>query len=118
MALTKQELDQWLTYEPETGVFRWVRNTGSIKAGAVAGGKNYHGYRRLCLKGKLHAEHRLAWLAVHGVWPSNEIDHINGVTDDNPTLAKPPASILSQRRGPKPLAPLPQKRLRTDRVVL
>lgn len=83
MALTKQELDQWLTYEPETGVFRWVRNTGSIKAGAVAGGKNHHGYRRLCLKGKLHAEHRLAWLAVHGVWPSNEIDHINGVTDDN-----------------------------------
>ena len=35
-----------------------------------------------------------------------------------PTSAKPPASILSQRRGLEHLAPLPQKRLRTDRVVL
>lgn len=83
MALTKQELEQWLSYEPETGVFRWMRDAGSIKAGSVAGGKSDHGYRRLCLQKKFYAEHRLAWLAVHGVWPSHEIDHINGVRDDN-----------------------------------
>ena len=27
--------------------------------------------------------HRLAWLFVYGEWPPNEIDHINGHTDDN-----------------------------------
>ncbi|WP_348706412.1 HNH endonuclease [Acidovorax soli] len=83
MALTKHELEQWLSYEPATGVFRWIRDIGSIKAGDVAGGKSDHGYRRLCLQKKFYAEHRLAWLAVHGVWPSHEIDHINGARDDN-----------------------------------
>lgn len=27
--------------------------------------------------------HRLIWMHVHGEWPNGEIDHINGVRDDN-----------------------------------
>lgn len=27
--------------------------------------------------------HRLAWFYVHGVWPTNEIDHINRNKSDN-----------------------------------
>ena len=35
------------------------------------------------LKGKRCKEHRLIWLYHHGVWPKDQIDHINGVKDDN-----------------------------------
>jgi hypothetical protein len=27
--------------------------------------------------------HRLAWFLTYGVWPADQIDHINGIRDDN-----------------------------------
>lgn len=33
--------------------------------------------------GKNYFEHRLAWLYCNAVWPSEQIDHINGLRDDN-----------------------------------
>jgi hypothetical protein len=33
--------------------------------------------------GKEYRVHRLAWLHVHGVWPSAEIDHIDGIRTNN-----------------------------------
>jgi len=35
------------------------------------------------ISGRMYRAHRLAWLYVHGKWPENEIDHINGVRSDN-----------------------------------
>ena len=32
---------------------------------------------------EFYSSHRLAWLYVHGVWPKNFIDHINGDKSDN-----------------------------------
>jgi hypothetical protein len=41
------------------------------------------GYRRIRVLGKLYWAHRLAWLYVHGDWPPDKIDHINGDRKDN-----------------------------------
>lgn len=43
-------------------------------------GKNYI---RIGIKGKLHRAHRLVWLYIHGKFPENDIDHINGDGTDN-----------------------------------
>jgi hypothetical protein len=34
-------------------------------------------------KGKRYKEHILAWFFYHGSWPTGQIDHINGIKDDN-----------------------------------
>ena len=32
---------------------------------------------------KPYRAHRVIWALVHGEWPEGQIDHINGVRDDN-----------------------------------
>jgi hypothetical protein len=83
--LTADRLRELLNYDSATGVFTWrVDGAGPfVKAGAVAGGFSDEGYRRIGIDMRLHKEHRLAWLYVHGVWPSKMIDHINGDRADN-----------------------------------
>lgn len=69
-----------LCYNPETGVF--VFAAGS-RIGETAGYIKTDGYRLIWVDGKYRYAHRLAWLACHGTEPSGEIDHINGLRDDN-----------------------------------
>lgn len=33
--------------------------------------------------GVYYRAHRVAWAITHGEWPTSDIDHINGVRDDN-----------------------------------
>ena len=75
-----------LTYDPESGDFRWLVDRGKSKAGkagAIAGSNVGNGYRRIMIDGKSYLSHRLAWLYVHGAWPAKEIDHVNGSHSDN-----------------------------------
>ncbi len=78
------EVSEFLSYCPETGEFRWKKSPAPrAKIGAIAGRVTCKGYREIELRGSMYQVHRLAWLIVHGEWPKNEIDHINGVRDDN-----------------------------------
>ena len=61
-----------LMYDPLTGKF-WRE----------AGTANRVGYRQIWFQGKQHMEHRVAWFLHYGEWPDKQIDHINGVRDDN-----------------------------------
>lgn len=65
-----------LTYDPDTGHF--YRN--NERAGTPDCTK---GYRQIMWKGVMYKEHRLAWFFHTGKWPENQIDHINGIKDDN-----------------------------------
>jgi hypothetical protein len=74
----------FLSYDPATGHFMWrQRRGGRAVAGAEAGSINNRGYRWICIDGCLYLAHRLAWLYVYGVWPSAEIDHIDGDPANN-----------------------------------
>lgn len=72
-----------LEYNEASGVFTWRAPHGSAKAGSVAGSLGSKGYMDITLAGERHGAHRLAWLLVKGVWPCGEIDHRNGVKNDN-----------------------------------
>lgn len=83
-SLTQAKLKRLLSYDSGTGVFTWkVKTSSNVRVGDVAGTNQLHGYRAIHVQGILYLSHRLAWLYVHGHWPSDEIDHINGIRDDN-----------------------------------
>lgn len=67
-----EQLRKEFRYDPETGqVFRLVGHT-------------VNGYTRISISpGKFLQAHRLGWALFHGEWPVDDIDHINGVRDDN-----------------------------------
>jgi hypothetical protein len=74
--LTAARLRELLHYDAETGVFKSLRG---LPAGSTCGGT----YLRVWVEGRRVRAHRLAWLYVHGVWPSGDVDHINGDRLDN-----------------------------------
>jgi hypothetical protein len=79
--LTAERLRELVHYCQDTGVFTPRVNRGS--AGGKAGNVAPSGYRRLHVDGRLHLEHRLAWLYMTGQWPARHIDHINRCRSDN-----------------------------------
>lgn len=85
--ITTDQVREALDYCASTGVFRWrkrVANTPPHKAwntkyaGTVAGCLTNRGYREVSLFDRKYFAHRLAWAHFYGVWPTAEIDHIDG----------------------------------------
>ena len=82
--LTAEYLRSILHYDQETGIFTWkVRTSNNVKAGDVAGCQNGAGYLLIRVQSRPYQAHRLAWLYMHGVWPKDQIDHINRNRSDN-----------------------------------
>lgn len=76
-------LKKLFTYDEESGVFtNRVTRCNRAKAGDVAGSVNTSGYRYIEIDGIKYRAHRLAFKYVHGVDPSDQVDHINGRRDD------------------------------------
>ena len=84
MELTQERLKSLLRYEPETGHFYWLVRSGSrAKVGNIAGNKESIGYIRIRINNRGYLAHRLAFLFMDGVYPSEQVDHVNGVRCDN-----------------------------------
>lgn len=74
---TLERLKGLLRYDPMTGLFWWTQKPkNQTQAGSVAGCPiTKDGYIRIKIEGRRYFAHRLAWVYVHGTWPSHEIDH-------------------------------------------
>ena len=101
--VSAQRLRELLDYDPDTGLFARRVATGKggrFKSGLEPGCVSPQGYRVIAIDRVLYKAHRLAWLHVHGVWPTNHIDHINGIKTDNRlvNLRDVSRSVNSQNR--------------------
>lgn len=77
----KQSVDkilEWVSYDPDTGNFRWKKTSGRGYAGEVAGAAHSKGYLYITIRGVPYLAHRLAWYVTHGSFPRQQIDHRNG----------------------------------------
>ncbi len=87
MDLSRDELMVRISYDQQTGIFRWKtpprRNRWNLKIGDIAGCVAGHGYRFITINQHRYYAGRLAFLFVYGRWPEPMIDHINGVKDDD-----------------------------------
>ena len=78
------QVRETFNYDPATGHFYWrVTLSNRALAGSLAGTKQVNGYIYIRFDGKMILAHRLAWFYIHGVWPKDLIDHINGNRADN-----------------------------------
>lgn len=80
--LTVDRLKEVLSYDPETGEFRWLVAGPKHAIGDRAGGSMKGRYPKVHIDGTSYRAHRLAWFYVHGAWPL-EVDHINLEKSDN-----------------------------------
>jgi hypothetical protein len=91
------ELRKLLRYEPETGKLFWLERSRELfqtdRSHATwnsryANGEAFTntipgGYRTGTIHNRSYRAHIVAWAIATGEWPSSEIDHLNGVRDDN-----------------------------------
>lgn len=98
--LEHKDLLDLINYDEHTGIFTWEKARRGIVTGKILGCDNGFGYLRITVLGKSYYAHRLAWFYVHGNFPKNEIDHINGVKNDNriKNLRDVPTKVNAQNK--------------------
>jgi hypothetical protein len=83
--LTAEELRRIVSYDPATGVFRWLPKPPTDRHnhrynsvfGNKPAGRKVNRYVVLRIHGQYHHAGRLAWLYVYGEWPQGIVDYIN-----------------------------------------
>lgn len=82
--ITQKRLKYLIHYNPDTGLFSWKEGRhNQVKKGLEAGFTHCRGYVHICVCGKQYKAHRLAFLYMEGFFPEFQVDHKNGVRDDN-----------------------------------
>lgn len=74
--LTQKRLKELILYDSETGIIKRISNGKPILT-------NSRGYVVVYVDGRLYFAHRLAWLYMTGNEPENQIDHIDGIKNNN-----------------------------------
>ena len=81
--LTREYLKSVISYNPDTGEFKWLSFKPGRKRSLSAGDMDVRGYMRIGINRQRYPSHRLAWFYMTGEWPKLEIDHINHDKADN-----------------------------------
>ena len=81
--LTQNELKSILHYDEFTGIFTRLKSAGCVMAGSICNTHNNEDYIVIGVSRKNYKSHRLAFLYVLGAFPVNQVDHKNGIRDDN-----------------------------------
>jgi hypothetical protein len=81
--LTAERLRELLSYDPDTGFFRWVVKRNGVPVGPEIRSVDKEGYVQIRVDQRKYYAHRLAWLYVHGRWPADQLDHISGIRSEN-----------------------------------
>jgi hypothetical protein len=94
--MTKIQLMDLASYDPETGNFTWKQRPRNLfksaqahsswntrYAGKNAGNVRTDGYVSIRIFTQSYLAHRLAWLYMTGNWPAEMIDHEDGVRNNN-----------------------------------
>ena len=78
--ITHQELLDNFDYHSETGILYRKYKNGDVQQIGCA---SRRGYLRLRFNKVSFSVHSLAWMFINGAMPNGQIDHINGITNDN-----------------------------------
>ena len=81
---TQERVKELFDYDPDTGYMtRLIYRAPSAQVGDVVGSGKYKDYVYVVVDGTQHMAHRIIWIWLYGSPPSGEIDHINGIKNDN-----------------------------------
>lgn len=72
------KLRERLQYDPNTGLWVWLKSPRGGWVGRPAGSLDAKGYWIIKIDGQSYKSSRLAYLYMIGEWPTEEMDHIDG----------------------------------------
>ena len=83
--LTAARLREILYYNPNTGELSWLATKSGRRNGRLGCVQKCHNGHRLIvtIEYRSYLAHRLVWLWMTGVWPAQDVDHMNRIATDN-----------------------------------